>query len=326
MIWSLLNPERLGRIPILGQLRYREWKAGKDVRLEGETDPPGELTDVTLPENEEEEADNRGGRVGRRRPPRRPRPEEREADHASGDEGKVNGVVDGGAKSERSRPGRSGGRGRRRPVRQFARRTADHDRTSESEKEASTDRNEAENRQDRSVRGGGGGGRRFRRGFGRRYGGPGGGRRPPRSAENGDAHDGGTEDDAKESRESRRREPRASESDGDASGGRSGTQRRRGGSGGYGGGWYRRRFWDDCEGSVYVGSLPRFLVLSSLFQLCWFSAVAFSALTLLVGRQEGHPACKKTVVGCWHGYLSGVRCRLAYGPDDATATHCLVLQ
>ena len=32
------------------------------------------------------------------------------------------------------------------------------------------------------------------------------------------------------------------------------------------------------------------------------------------------------VVGCWHGYLSGVRCRLAYGPADATATHCLLLQ
>jgi len=41
--------------------------------------------------------------------------------------------------------------------------------------------------------------------------------------------------------------------------------------------------------------------------------VVFSALTLLVGWQEGHPACKKRVVGCWHGYLSGVRCRLAYG-------------
>jgi len=27
----------------------------------------------------------------------------------------------------------------------------------------------------------------------------------------------------------------------------------------------------------------------------------FSALTLLLGRQEGHPACKK-VVGCLHGY------------------------
>jgi len=47
---------------------------------------------------------------------------------------------------------------------------------------------------------------------------------------------------------------------------------------------------------------------------------AFSALTLLVGRQEGHPACKK------HGYLSGAMCRFAYGPADATATHCLLLQ
>ena len=44
--------------------------------------------------------------------------------------------------------------------------------------------------------------------------------------------------------------------------------------------------------------------------LCVFMliGVAFSALTLLVGRQEGHPACKKTAVGCWRGYLSGVRC------------------
>jgi len=53
---------------------------------------------------------------------------------------------------------------------------------------------------------------------------------------------------------------------------------------------------------------------------------AFSALTLLVGRQEGHPACKKTAVGYWRGYLPGARCRLAYGPVDATATHCLLLQ
>jgi len=30
------------------------------------------------------------------------------------------------------------------------------------------------------------------------------------------------------------------------------------------------------------------------------------------------------VVGCWHGYLSGVRCRVAYGPADATATLRLV--
>jgi len=42
------------------------------------------------------------------------------------------------------------------------------------------------------------------------------------------------------------------------------------------------------------------------------SSCAFSALTLLFGRQKGHPACKKWVVGCWRGYVSGARCRLAY--------------
>ena len=26
------------------------------------------------------------------------------------------------------------------------------------------------------------------------------------------------------------------------------------------------------------------------------------------------------MVGCWHGHLSGARCRFAYGPADATAT------
>jgi len=46
----------------------------------------------------------------------------------------------------------------------------------------------------------------------------------------------------------------------------------------------------------------------------------FSALTLLVGRQEEHPACKHRVMRCWCGYLSGARCRLfTYGPADATA-------
>jgi len=30
------------------------------------------------------------------------------------------------------------------------------------------------------------------------------------------------------------------------------------------------------------------------------------------------------VVGCWHGYLSGVRGRFAYGPADATGTHYLL--
>jgi len=49
----------------------------------------------------------------------------------------------------------------------------------------------------------------------------------------------------------------------------------------------------------------------------------FSAVTLLVGWQEGHLACKK-LSGWVLAWLS--RCKLAYGPADATATHCLLLQ
>jgi len=51
-----------------------------------------------------------------------------------------------------------------------------------------------------------------------------------------------------------------------------------------------------------------------------------SALTLLFGWQEGHLACKKLSCGCWHGYSSQPRCRFAYGPANATATHYLFLQ
>jgi len=48
---------------------------------------------------------------------------------------------------------------------------------------------------------------------------------------------------------------------------------------------------------------------------------AFSALTLLVGRQEGHPACKKLSGGVlvWLSVWSKVQ--IAYSPADATATH-----
>ena len=45
--------------------------------------------------------------------------------------------------------------------------------------------------------------------------------------------------------------------------------------------------------------------------VCAFTAktCTFSAFMLLVGRQEGHLACKNWAVGCWCGYLSGARCR-----------------
>ena len=54
--------------------------------------------------------------------------------------------------------------------------------------------------------------------------------------------------------------------------------------------------------------------MSSVLWRCWF------------GGRKGIWPVKNWVVGCWRGYLSGARCRLAYGPADATATHCLLLQ
>ena len=50
--------------------------------------------------------------------------------------------------------------------------------------------------------------------------------------------------------------------------------------------------------------------LPSVLWRCW-----------LDGRKGIRPV-KNRVVGCWHGYLWGARCRLAYGPANATATHC----
>ena len=55
-------------------------------------------------------------------------------------------------------------------------------------------------------------------------------------------------------------------------------------------------------------------IIPSVLWRCW-----------LVGRKGIRPV-KNWVVGCWRGYLSGARCRLAYDPADATATHCLLLQ
>jgi len=53
--------------------------------------------------------------------------------------------------------------------------------------------------------------------------------------------------------------------------------------------------------------------------------IAFSALTLLVGRQEGHPACKKLSGGvlAWLSVWSEVQ---TLHMAQLIATHCLLLQ
>ena len=55
----------------------------------------------------------------------------------------------------------------------------------------------------------------------------------------------------------------------------------------------------------------------------WFASVLWHCW---LGDRKGIRPVKNWVVGYWRGYLSGARCRLAYGPADATATHCLLLQ
>jgi len=55
-------------------------------------------------------------------------------------------------------------------------------------------------------------------------------------------------------------------------------------------------------------------------------AIVFSALTLLVRGRKSIQHVKNSVMGCWCGYLSGARCRFAYGSADAIATHYILLQ
>jgi len=57
-----------------------------------------------------------------------------------------------------------------------------------------------------------------------------------------------------------------------------------------------------------------------------YYTLAFSALTLLVGQQEWHPACEKLSGGMLAWLSVSGQVRFAYGPADATATHYLLLQ
>jgi len=66
-------------------------------------------------------------------------------------------------------------------------------------------------------------------------------------------------------------------------------------------------------GAVLEKMLDNWFYISVLWR-CW-----------LGGRKGIRPA-KNWVVGCWRGYLSGTRCRLAYGSADATVTHFSEIQ
>jgi len=65
-------------------------------------------------------------------------------------------------------------------------------------------------------------------------------------------------------------------------------------------------------------------IFSSIFIIFFCLAVWFQCFDTVGWTADKYiRPVNKQVLGCWCGYLSGVRCRLTYGPDDATATHCL---
>ena len=65
--------------------------------------------------------------------------------------------------------------------------------------------------------------------------------------------------------------------------------------------------WDNVLTLVCLSVLP--LVLWH----CW------------LGIRKSIRPVKKWMMRCWHGYLSGARCKwFAYGPADATATHSII--
>lgn len=267
--WPLLAPERLDRLQILKRLRYREWKAIKDVRLSGEVDQPEDLIDE-LPSNDKPAFPRR--RNNFKKKPRKPKSSEQKSseDEANGDAGdrKAVKLTKDGEKSEERR-GRGGGRARGGYNRRFQRRggsrreggtqrtlsAGENDREGESEHD--DEREEVVHRRGASGRA-------------RRYGGPRGRGNRPRHAVDSQAEDEeeGKSGEGGEKRENgggRRRRVRRSESDG---GGASvegdNQQTEEGGKG-------RRRinrsggnrpFYADCEGSVYVGALPKSLRVS----------------------------------------------------------------
>ena len=70
-------------------------------------------------------------------------------------------------------------------------------------------------------------------------------------------------------------------------------------------------------------STPPLSFLQAICSCAFINKLNQSPLPLVLwhcwlGGRKGIRSVKNWVVGCWHGYLSGARCRLACGPADAT--------
>ena len=67
--------------------------------------------------------------------------------------------------------------------------------------------------------------------------------------------------------------------------------------------------------------------ISHVFRINWhfdnnYNIICVSITQFWLRGRKGIRPVKNWVVGCWCSYLSGARCRLAYGPADATTVSC----
>ena len=92
--------------------------------------------------------------------------------------------------------------------------------------------------------------------------------------------------------------------------------------------------WRSFQTSLFgvVGNIWMHMSIINLTNELNCGTVSFSAASPSVlwrcwlDGKKGIQPVKNWAMRFWRGYRSGARCRLAYGPADATATHCLLLQ
>jgi len=87
--------------------------------------------------------------------------------------------------------------------------------------------------------------------------------------------------------------------------------------------------WNWCDVMLIFMQLFRYCDGAWLTMECtinWFNSKPSVLWRCWLGSRKGIRPAKNWVVGCWHGYVSGSRCRFAYGPAVATSAHCLLLQ
>ena len=82
---------------------------------------------------------------------------------------------------------------------------------------------------------------------------------------------------------------------------------------------------DNVSAAVYVSEKDEAHKHGPSFHLLSYLKSALPSVHCLQCGRKGIRPVKTEWWGCWHGYLSGARCRLACGPADVTATHCLLL-